>query len=403
MVRETCDYVLREMTDPAGGFYSTQDADSEGVEGKFFVWTPAELQRILGAEAARTFAYVYDVTPEGNFEHGTNILNRGKTFAQSATVLLREEAELRRELDESRAKLLAERDQRVHPGLDDKVLVAWNGLMIDALAQAAGMLDEPRYLAAAAERGPIHPRPDATRRRPTTAHLARGHGAAGRVSGRLHGAGQCTCEPLRSRFRSAVDRRGRQPGGRRAPRIRRRRARRVLFHCRRSRGADHAQKDLYDNAVPSGNSLAALVLVRLGKLTGSSEYLAAAEGTLRAAAELAERARRRRPASCWWRSIGTSVPRLKSSSWASRQTPIRPRRFRHFAGVTFRIAVLAVRSPDAATAGPLEPLLAGKTLNGPQPAVYVCENFSCQAPVYGREAAVATWDELAGSHDPDPR
>ncbi len=149
VARETCDYVLREMTDPAGGFYSTQDADSEGVEGKFFVWTPAELEEVLGAEAARTFAHVYDVTPEGNFEHGTSILNRPQSFAECATALLRDEAELRRELEQSRAKLLAKREQRVHPGLDDKVLVAWNGLMIDALAQAAEVLGEPRYLQAA--------------------------------------------------------------------------------------------------------------------------------------------------------------------------------------------------------------------------------------------------------------
>src|SRR5262249_43265520 len=101
VARETCDYVLREMTDPAGGFYSTQDADSEGEEGKFFVWTPAEIEAVLGVGAAKTFGYVYDVTESGNFEHA-NILNLPKTIDQCAKLLKCDPEDLNRELAESR-------------------------------------------------------------------------------------------------------------------------------------------------------------------------------------------------------------------------------------------------------------------------------------------------------------
>ena len=148
VVRETLDYVLREMTDEKGGFYSTQDADSEGEEGKFYVWIPAEVETALGADAARAFCYVYDVSPTGNFE-GKNILNRPKTLHQCAQIMQRDEADLAAELEASRQKLYAARQQRIAPGLDDKVLVGWNGLMIDSLASAAGVLNEPRYLDAA--------------------------------------------------------------------------------------------------------------------------------------------------------------------------------------------------------------------------------------------------------------
>ena len=148
VARETCDYVLREMTDPAGGFYSTQDADSEGEEGKFYVWTPQEIEAVLGSERPPTFCYVYDVSEARQFRRA-----QYSEFAEAdrGCAKLRQVDAKRtpRSAGFARAKLLDVRDRRVRPARDDKVLVAWNGLMIDALAQAAGALDEPRYLEAA--------------------------------------------------------------------------------------------------------------------------------------------------------------------------------------------------------------------------------------------------------------
>ncbi len=132
IAEETLDYVVREMTNPAGGFYSSQDADSEGQEGRFYVWTPAEILQVVGPEAS-AFMAAYGVTARGNFE-GQNIL----TFSG--------EMEQRAVLAEARHKLFAARQKRVHPGRDAKVLTSWNGLMLAALAEAARVLDRHDYL-----------------------------------------------------------------------------------------------------------------------------------------------------------------------------------------------------------------------------------------------------------------
>ena len=148
VVRETLDYVLHEMTQPDGGFYSTQDADSEGEEGKFFVWSEEEVLNLLGPEDGRLFCYAYDVTQHGNWEE-KNILNRPKSHEQAASVLQVSAEELEAVLTRCRAKLLQARSQRIAPGRDDKVLVSWNGLMIAAMSQAASILGERRYADAA--------------------------------------------------------------------------------------------------------------------------------------------------------------------------------------------------------------------------------------------------------------
>jgi uncharacterized protein YyaL (SSP411 family) len=145
---ETLDYVLREMTAPAGGFYSTQDADSEGVEGKFYVWTPAELREALGDADATIVEKLWGVTETGNFE-GHNILHRAKTPAEVATELGLEEDAVRDAVARARVQLYEARHQRVAPARDDKVLTAWNGLMQRAFAEAGRILDRQDYRDAA--------------------------------------------------------------------------------------------------------------------------------------------------------------------------------------------------------------------------------------------------------------
>ncbi len=123
VARETIDYVLGRMTGPEGAFFSTEDADSEGVEGKYYVWTLAEVTAVLGADRAKTFCYVYDVTEQGNWEDH-NILNLPRTISQAAKLLGHDDDELRDELAASRARLLAVREGRVPPAKDTKVLVS---------------------------------------------------------------------------------------------------------------------------------------------------------------------------------------------------------------------------------------------------------------------------------------
>ncbi|HTK37527.1 MAG TPA: thioredoxin domain-containing protein, partial [Pyrinomonadaceae bacterium] len=145
---ETLEYVRREMLDASGGFYSTQDADSEGVEGKFFVWTPEETVATLGPEDAQIFNFYYDVSEEGNFEE-KNILNVRYAPAEAAKALKIDEEKLNEVLERGREKLFAEREKRIKPFRDEKVLTAWNGLMMAAFAEASAVLDEPEYLAIA--------------------------------------------------------------------------------------------------------------------------------------------------------------------------------------------------------------------------------------------------------------
>ncbi len=131
ITEEILDYVVREMSDPSGGFYSTQDADSEGEEGKFFVWTPGEIRAVLG-EQAEPFLAAYGVTERGNFE-GKNILELVGSLEQ------------RERLSDARRQLFDARESRIHPGRDDKVLTSWNGLMLAAFAEAGRVLKRDDY------------------------------------------------------------------------------------------------------------------------------------------------------------------------------------------------------------------------------------------------------------------
>ena len=144
IARETLDYVIREMRDPSGGFYSTQDADSEGEEGKFFLWDLAEVQCIVGSDAAELVCRYWDITDVGNFER-RNILYVTLEVEQLAKLFRRDVKEVAQILKDSRAQLFTKREQRVKPARDDKMLTAWNALMISAFAKAAEVLDEPRY------------------------------------------------------------------------------------------------------------------------------------------------------------------------------------------------------------------------------------------------------------------
>ena len=148
--RGVFDYVARDLTSPEGAFFSAEDADSEGEEGRFYAWTPAQLHEVLGAEAAALFAHRYGVTAHGNFEHGTSVLHEAHTLEASARLHAVTKSEAARDLAASRTTLLTARGRRVRPHLDDKIIVAWNGLMIAALAHGARTLGEPRYAQQAA-------------------------------------------------------------------------------------------------------------------------------------------------------------------------------------------------------------------------------------------------------------
>lgn len=137
-------YVLRNMTSPEGGFYSAEDADSEGVEGKFYVWDVEEIESILGSEEAKLYCKTYDITERGNFER-KNIPNLINLRLED----LQEDKNLKSELEYMRKKLYEYREKRVHPFKDDKILTSWNGLMMAALAHGGKVLENKAYIDAA--------------------------------------------------------------------------------------------------------------------------------------------------------------------------------------------------------------------------------------------------------------
>src|SRR4029079_18405628 len=143
--RETADFLVRELRTAEGGFASALDADSEGVEGRFYAWTPAQLIEALGEEGGRWAAQVFEVTEAGTFEHGASTLQllRDPVGTDSAR------------LADVRARLLAARSERVRPARDDKVVAAWNGLAISGLCDAGVLLGEPAYVDAAVAAGEL--------------------------------------------------------------------------------------------------------------------------------------------------------------------------------------------------------------------------------------------------------
>jgi uncharacterized protein YyaL (SSP411 family) len=276
ITEETLDYVLLEMRHPEGGFYSSQDADSEGVEGKFYVWSADEIREALGDDAD-VFMKIYGVSDEGNWE-GHNILNL-RLDPQKLTAQLGVDAgSMEVRLAAARTKLYELRTKRVWPGLDDKVLTSWNGLMLAAFSEAGRALRRPDYIEAA---------------RSNAEFLYR---TMRRDSGRLLRTWKAGSDPkynayledyayladgLLALYEATFEARWLDWS--------RELAKLMLAHFRDSTNGgffdtsdDHEQlihrpKDLQDNAVPSANSMAAGVLTRLSLLTGDGEYWQIAE------------------------------------------------------------------------------------------------------------------------------
>lgn len=383
VLRETCDYVLREMTNSAGGFSSTQDADSEGEEGKFFVWKPEEIAAVLGPDRAKTFCYVYDVSEAGNFE-GHNILNLPKSIAQCVKILGVEEPLLRTQLVADRQKLFNVREKRIHPGLDDKVLVAWNGLMIDALAQAASVLNEPRYVRAAT-RAAEFITTKLVREDGRLLHTWRG--GVAKLDAYLDDYA-ALANALVSLYEATFDERwideavkladtmldqfgDRDKGG-------------FFYTARDHEQLITRQKDLMDNATPSGNSLAATALVRLGKLTGRTDFLQAAEATIRAAAGIIAQS----PTAAGQMLIALDLllgPTPELVLLGNLANPATVDALSELRKRFLPNKVVALRASQESRGNLLDELFKGRTPHANEPTLYVCENFACQSPVSGKE------------------
>ena len=267
---ETLDYVKREMTDADGGFYTAQDADSEGVEGKFFVWEKAELEEILGAGRGADFRLYFGASADGNFE-GKNILNVRRSVAEAADQLKISETDLEKVLADGKAKLFAAREKRTKPFRDEKVLTAWNGLMLAAFAEAAVILDAEEYLKIARRNADfilanlqkdkrlLRSFKDGAAK--LNAYLEDYANFADGLIGLFQATGEAEYLRQAKHFADVMIREFWDTDGS------------GFFFT----AADHEPllirpKDFFDNAVPSGNSAAADVLLKLACLTGIEKY-----------------------------------------------------------------------------------------------------------------------------------
>ena len=288
--RRALDFVLGDLTSPEGGFYSATDADSEGGEGRFFLWTPAELRAALPAEDAELAIVFYGVTEAGNFE-GRAILHVPDPMPETVRALGLSHAELWERVDRINARLLAARERRPHPHRDEKILTAWNGMTIATLADAGRMLREPRYLAAAEraaellwqrsrsgdgalQRVLLDGRASVPALQDDYAFLAQGLIALYDETGRqvwLDRARELT-DAMLQRFWDPV------AGG--------------LFMAEPSAAtpAMARPKDDGDGPLPAGNAVALDVLVKLALRTGEREHRARAEALVAAFAGAIERA-----------------------------------------------------------------------------------------------------------------
>ncbi len=386
VAEETLDYLLREMFHPEGGFYSTQDADSEGEEGKFFVWSSDEVTRILDEEVGEIFCRTYDVSDLGNFEgstlrltsKGKNILHPILTPEQASKLFKKDIQEIRRCLAEAKTKLFQQREKRVKPFRDEKILAAWNGLMLSGLAEVIKVSSNPRYLEAAAKtvnfifaqmardgfllhtykdgQAKIHGYLD------DYAFLAVGLLDLYEVTlnRSLLDRSMQLAETMIREFWDGI-------GG-------------AFFFT----GESHEKlisrtKPAFDSSIPSGNSIATQLLLRLYHYTGKEDYLKRAEKVLRLYYDAMEK----QPFGFvhMLSALDFYLEKPKEIVLVGKRgDPAQQELLRKIHSLYLPNKILQAVEPGE----PLEkvsPLLQGKTqLNG-KPTVYVCHNFTCSAPV----------------------
>jgi uncharacterized protein YyaL (SSP411 family) len=375
VVRETAEFLLRELRTPEGGFASSLDADTEGVEGRFYAWTPAQLIEVLGADDGAWAAQVFGVTEAGTFEHGSSVLQLPVDPPREDGARF---ASVRDRLFAARAR------DRVAPGRDDKVVAAWNGLAIAALAEAGALLEEPAWIDAAAAAADLL----------VSVHLDGDHlvrvsrdGVAGAHPAVLEDHAD-VAEGLLALFAVTGDASWLTFAG-------------VLLDGVLERFPDGAggfydtasdaaalvrrPQDPTDNATPSGQSAAAGALLTYAAYTGSDRHRSAAEAALGVTGVLVAE----HPRFAGWgmavaealadgpREIAVVGAEDDLGTAALRRTALR---------ATAPGAVVAVGEPGDAETAATVPLLADRPLVDGRSAAYVCRHFVCQAPVTDPDA-----------------
>ena len=387
ITEETLDYVLREMTGPHGGFFSATDADSEGEEGKYFVWTEEEIEAILGSEEAPIFCRFFGVTQRGNFE-GSNILNISKTassFAQEQGIGLERLIDIIRR---GKVALRSVREQRVPPLLDDKVLASWNGLMLRAFAEAGAALGRDDYRDAAVRNAAFL----TTTMSPQDRLRRTYREGQARLPGFLEDY-SFVADGLLALYESTFDQHWLDKATALADGMI------DLFWDEDAggfydTGADHEElvvrpRDVFDNAQPCGGSVASDLLLRLAVITGNEDYNRKAVPPLRALSEFMTRA----PAGTgrWLAALDFYLATPKEVAIVGpREDPATGRLLD--AVFSRYLANRVVVGASGQNIEPALPLLEGRGMIDGVPTAYVCENYACQLPVTNAEALASQLD-----------
>jgi uncharacterized protein YyaL (SSP411 family) len=268
---EILDYVLREMKSPEGGFYSTQDADSEGAEGKFYVWKKDEIKEVLGKEKGTPFCAYYGVATEGNFEERTSVLNITSNLEKVSRLYGIAVADLEKLLEEGQQKLYVEREKRVKPGRDEKILTSWNGLMISGFVDGFKVTEKEQYLNGAKEAAYF------------ILHKMRKDGRLMRVfnKGRFQVKGysedyaffiQALIDLYETTFETEWLKEAEDLNQRMVYQFWDESKGGFFFTGKESESLIARSKNPYDNAIPSANSIAVFNLIKLGYLTGEESF-----------------------------------------------------------------------------------------------------------------------------------
>jgi uncharacterized protein len=375
---ETLDFISRELTHSAGGFCSSLDADSEGQEGKYYIWSPAEVEAALPDPTIRAlFDQVYTVTPQGNFE-GHNILQRKSSLEELAGQLGLHESELIQRLDSIHKRLYTFREQRVRPATDDKVLVSWNSLALRAFAQAGRYLQRSDYLAIARQNAGF-----LLDTMYSGGHLLRAwRNGQGRHSAFLEDhAGLALA--LLDLYQSDPDPRWYQAALQLAGDM--------LAHFRDPQGgffdtrSDQEAlitrpKELQDNATPSGSALAASALLHLSAYNDQSEWRSLAENVLTPLQDLLVR----HPTAFgfWLQGLDFAVGPVKQIAVIGPLSAPATRDMLEEIWRTYRprsVVAVSAQSPDLEVALPA--LLQERGMIQDKPTAYVCQGFVCDLPV----------------------
>jgi uncharacterized protein YyaL (SSP411 family) len=377
VVNESCDYLIREMLQPEGGFYSTQDADSEGEEGKFFVWTIDEINRLIGEDAGAVFGRIYDVSEQGNFEE-KNILHPILTVEQASKYFRKDPTEIESIIAQAKSKLFTEREQRIKPFRDEKIITAWNGLMISGFAEAMKISPRVEYTEVINRTTEfifsklfcdgflLHTYKDGQAKLlgylDDYVFLAVGlldFYEVGFDRSLLDRSIEL-CEIMLREFWDDTD------GG--------------FYYT----GKSHEQlisraKPIFDGSIPSGNAMATQLLLRLHHITGKEEYRERAEKVLRAYYDAMEG----QPfgfahllcALDFYLAKPKEIVVIGDLQNSRTQELLSEIHSLYLPNFTLQLA-----KPNE----PLEkvsPLLQGKTAIDGKPTVYVCHNYTCSAPV----------------------